>query len=411
MELNNVSILNLMPPNLASDPKIKMAAEAFDEVLRGIIEKIPNVAVIPNLVLNKTVDSVLVDLLAWQFHVDFYDPKMPLEVKRDLVLKSLDWHFRKGTPSVVEDIVSTVFSKAIVQEWFEYGGLPYRFNVATEESMPDNETRSNLIRAINSVKNTRSFFEAFNQLVYLVDEVLMDEQHLMEMRTKKLVDDFSGAGRLRRNGRFRRDGTFVNTEEEEFFIDRSGKYARNANLVRGANIRRVPSRDTISPPFLRNTWEKEKFYLTFDYGRYEERQLAQALRNTSLLRDSGIVRDGLSDKTVEEFFNTVGLNNVVAEQIEAAEQCGESIGVETSDTLQKLRNKTIRRDGNTFRGGANGGIAENKKIDLTVNSFTDTVSATETMKIWYMKHHFRDAGFTRDDGVLLRDSMILIPLE
>ena len=267
MDLSNISILNLMPPNLAEDKNIKMAAEAFDEVLRDIIKQIPDVSVIPNLVLNKTVDAVLIDLLAWQFHVDFYDPKMPIETKRYLVMKSLDWHFRKGTPSVVEDIVSTFFSKAIVQEWFEYGGLPYRFQVATEESMPDPETRSNLIRAINSVKNTRSFFETLMQLVYFVDEIVMNELQKMELRKQTPVDDFSSSGRLRRNGRFRRDGTFVNTELKEYFVDRYEKYKRDGGLIHGENYRRVPSRDTISPPFLRNTWERERFFITFDYGR------------------------------------------------------------------------------------------------------------------------------------------------
>jgi phage tail P2-like protein len=409
MDLNNVSILNLMPPNLASDQKIKMAAEAFDEVLRDIIKKIPNISVIPNLVLNKTVDTVLIDLLAWQFHVDFYDPNMPAGVKRDLVLKSLDWHFRKGTPSVVEDIVSTVFSKAIVQEWFEYDGLPYRFRVATEESMPETETRNNLIRTINSVKNTRSLFETFSQLVFLIDEVVMNEQHQMEMRNKTLVDNFSSAGRLRRNGRFRRDGTFVNTEIEGYFIDRNGRYRRDESLIRGENYHRVPSKDIISPPFLRNTWERERFSITFDYGQYEERQLAQALRNTSLQRDSGIVRDGLSDKSVEEMFNTLGFNMVMVEEMATVEQSNVAVGIGFSDTLPKRRNNTIRRDGNTYRG--TNGIGEVQRIDMVVDSFADTVSTTETLRMWYKKHHFRDAGFTRDDGVLLRDSMVLIPLE
>jgi phage tail P2-like protein len=386
-----------------------MVAKAFDEVLRDIIKKIPNISVIPNLVLNKTVDTVLIDLLAWQFHVDFYDPNMPVGVRRDLVLKSLDWHFRKGTPSVVEDIVSTVFSKAIVEEWFEYDGLPYRFRVATEESMPDTETRSNLIHAINSVKNTRSFFDTFSQLVFLVDEAIMNEQHQMEMRTKTLVDNFSSAGRLRRNGRFRRDGTFVNTEIEGYFINRSGKYKRDESLIRGENYHRVPSKDVISPPFLRNTWEKELFSITFDYGRHEERQLAQALRNTSLQRDSRIVRDGLSDKSAEEMFNTLGFNMVIAEKIMAAEQSDVAVGIDFSDILPKRRNNTICRDGNTYR--STNGIGEVQRLDMVVNSFADRVSTTETLKIWCKKHHFRDAGFTRDDGVLLRDSMVLIPLE
>jgi phage tail P2-like protein len=170
MDLSNISILNLMPPNLAKDHGIRMLAMAFDEVLREIISKIPDVAIIPNLVQKKIVDETLIDLLAWQFHVDFYEPDLPIEVKRDLVLKSLDWHFSKGTPSVVEEIVSTVFSKAKIEEWFEYGGLPYRFRVSTEDEILDTKTIKKLIRAINSVKNTRSFLDTLNQVInYDVD--------------------------------------------------------------------------------------------------------------------------------------------------------------------------------------------------------------------------------------------------
>jgi phage tail P2-like protein len=207
MDLNNVSILNLMPPNLASDPKIKIAAEAFDEVLWDIIRKIPNISVIPNLVLNKTVDTVLIDLLAWQFHVDFYDPNMPVGVKRDLVLKSLDWHFQKGTPSVVEDIVSTVFSKAVVQEWFEYDGLPYRFRVATEEDVPDEETRNKLIRAINSVKNTRSYLDGLTQLYDFYDTVTMEEISDIKVRIN-FSDHFNHV--IKFNGAIKFDGHSVN---------------------------------------------------------------------------------------------------------------------------------------------------------------------------------------------------------
>jgi phage tail P2-like protein len=334
VDLSDVSIIPLLPPNLANDKNVRAMCQAFDSELRRLVAAIPGIEIIPNIARKRITDDLLLDLLAWQFHCDFYSADFSTEQKQEILLKSLDWHTRKGTPSVIEEIVSTVFSKAIVQEWFEYDGLPYRFRIATEESMHDTETRRNLIRAINSVKNTRSLFETFSQLVFLIDKVVMNEQPQMEMRTKTLVDNFSSAGRLRRNGRFRRDGTFVNTEIEGYFIDRNGKYKRDESLVRGENYRRVPSKDVISPPFLRNTWERERFLITFDYGRYEERQFAQALRNTSLQRDSGIVRDGLSDKSV-----------------------------------------------------------------------------TEMLRIWYKKHHFRDSGFTRDDGVLLRDSMVLIPLE
>jgi len=409
MELNNVSILNLMPPNIAADKNIRMLAEAFDEALRDIIKKIPEAAIIPNLVMNNIVNELLIDLLAWQFHVDFYDPKFPIEKKRDLVMKSLDWHTRKGTPGVVEELISTVFSKAIVQEWFEYGGLPYMFQIATDEPMPDTETRNNLIRAMNSVKNTRSCFDVFKQLVYLIDRVFFNEAQTMEMTTKTLTDNFTDSGRLRRNGRFRRDGTYVNTEVIEFDLDRSGKYKRDAGLIRGKNQQRVPSSDKISPPFLRNTWERERFYIGFDIGKFTDKNATPLLRNTQIQRDSGIVRDGFNNNSMLEVFNTFIFNMLNAEKINTNEQSNVAVGFEFSDTLPKLRDKTIKRDGKTYRGI--NGIGDFIHMGLVANNYTETVSTAETMKIWMMKHHFRDAGFTRDDGKLLRDSMTLIPLE
>ena len=165
MDLSDVSILKLMPPNIARDPGVKMMSETFDAVLREIIGKIQGVAIIPNLVLSRIVNETLLDCLAWQFHVDFYEPDLPMETKQALVLNSPAWHAQKGTPGVVEDIVSTVFSKAKIEEWYEYGGLPYRFRVSTEDEILDTKTLEKLMRAIKSVKNTRSFLDTLNQIV------------------------------------------------------------------------------------------------------------------------------------------------------------------------------------------------------------------------------------------------------
>jgi phage tail P2-like protein len=164
MNLADISIIKLLPPNLARDTNVRMMCEAFDEEFRRVIAGIPGVALVPNLVLKQITDNALLDLLAWQFHVDFYKPEMPVETKRELVLKSLDWHTRKGTPSVVEEIVSAVFSKAEIHEWFEYGGLPYRFRITTEEPLPDTESFNELVRSIFTGKNTRSWLDSITSI-------------------------------------------------------------------------------------------------------------------------------------------------------------------------------------------------------------------------------------------------------
>ena len=340
MNLSDVTIIKLLPPNLANDVNVRILGSVFDKELRKIIADIPGIAILSDLVRRELTDNLLLDLLAWQFHCDFYDQNFSIEKKQELILKSLDWHTRKGTPSVVEEVVSTVFSKAIVQEWHEYGGLPYRFSVATDEQLPDKETRNNFYRAINSVKNTRSFFDALTQLVHLIDEIIINEKHLIELE-KNLIDNFGKPG-IMRNGRILRDG----------------KTAFNKEL---------PVADIISPPFLRNTWNlQEIFDLTFDYGKYEERQV------------------------MNECFDALTFGMPVIEKAEITEQSSVVVGFEYSDTLTMTD------------------VQRNMKI--AVNGFEDNVSSKETMKTWYRNHHFRNGVHLRN-GKIKHDSMIFVPLE
>ena len=103
--------------------------------------------------------EVVIDLLAWQLHVDFYEPDLPLDTKRALIRNSIPWHRRKGTPYAVQEMVSTVLAEGKVYEWFEYGGDPYKFRVETTDTMPSNTAYSRLVNMVNAVKNTRSWLE------------------------------------------------------------------------------------------------------------------------------------------------------------------------------------------------------------------------------------------------------------
>jgi len=290
MELSNFSILNLMSPNLAADRNVKMMAEAFDEVLRDIIKKIPDIAIIPNLVLNKIVNETLIDLLAWQFHVDFYDPTLPIETKSELVLKSLDWHTRKGTPSVVEEIVSTVFSRAEIQEWFTYGGLPYRFRIGTDEEIPNEEVRKNLIRTINSVKNTRSYVDEITSIVYFEDEFDIKDYLRMIVRINTFKDNygkrfmFNGAAKFdgitqnewiyfngKFNGKNKFDGELPYGGSRKF----NGEYKFNGNFsFNGFSFGRKRNIHQLLSPFKFSSWITDTFNLKISDIIYEDTQRA-----------------------------------------------------------------------------------------------------------------------------------------
>lgn len=118
------------------------------------------------LYINRTdeLPEKTLDLLAWQWHVDFYEPLgMDIETKRRLIKNSIPWHRIKGTPAAVEQVVSTAFDTSTVKEWFEYGGKPYYFKIITEDVTTNTDTiEERMKRAIKSVKNTRSWLEKPN---------------------------------------------------------------------------------------------------------------------------------------------------------------------------------------------------------------------------------------------------------
>lgn len=157
VDLYSSSILDLLPPNLAKDPQVIMEAKALDQELQEIIAKIPGVSILPRI--GELTDNLLLDLLAWQFHVDFYDQMLSVELKRELILKSLDWHLRKGTPVAVEEIISTCFENGEVIEWFDYGGRPGYFKVLSYNPKIANEQVAEFLRLLEIVKRKSAWLD------------------------------------------------------------------------------------------------------------------------------------------------------------------------------------------------------------------------------------------------------------
>ena len=155
-KVGEVSLLSLIPPNLLEDEQVVNSAKALDKSLQELHNFIPKTIVLPSI---DSLDENIVDLLAIQFDAPFYDPQLDIEKKRILVKNSINWHKRKGTVGVIEELVSTVFSESKVIEWYEYDGRPYRFKVITTDPITDPEVYKQFHKAIYSVKNVRSWLD------------------------------------------------------------------------------------------------------------------------------------------------------------------------------------------------------------------------------------------------------------
>lgn len=154
INIGDLKLVDLLPPSISSDPTVKAAAQALDNELKAVTH-----AVQEGLFLSRidVLSEAVLDLLAWQFHVDFYESTLPVETKRQLVKQAIPWHRRKGTPAAVEELVTAVFGDGVVQEWFEYGGQPYNFKVITYNLAVTQQQANEFTRAVNAVKNTRSW--------------------------------------------------------------------------------------------------------------------------------------------------------------------------------------------------------------------------------------------------------------
>ena len=218
-----------LPTILHNDFNMLAAKLSLEEQLSKLASAAREVMHLPRL---DELDEGMVELLSNQFHVDFYDPKLSLDDKRDLVRDAISWHKRKGTASAVEEVAKKVYRDAHVVEWFEYGGEPYFFRILQDISLDDEDTGKDMLdrlcAAVAESKNARSWLEFFGFLLVTEDQIEAEEARhmLIEQRYydsydyRRALDDHSGrtdygnqgrythGGGLYRNGASMRSGSF-----------------------------------------------------------------------------------------------------------------------------------------------------------------------------------------------------------
>ena len=69
-DLQSTSLLDILPQNLLADKQIYAAARALDDELQKITAATRDVLILPRI---DELSEEVVDLLAWQWSVDFYD--------------------------------------------------------------------------------------------------------------------------------------------------------------------------------------------------------------------------------------------------------------------------------------------------------------------------------------------------
>lgn len=149
------NLLLIMPPALTHDKSIMALAAADAEALAVRLEEIDRVRIISNI---DGLDEAVLDILARDFKVDWYDPDYSLEEKRRTLKDSWRVHKTLGTKAAVERAISAIYPETTVEEWFEYGGEPYHFrlriNLANDSG--DITKQRRVFQRLNFYKSLRS---------------------------------------------------------------------------------------------------------------------------------------------------------------------------------------------------------------------------------------------------------------
>lgn len=169
ISLENFNMMDFIPQSLKESKDVQILCDVFDLYLQEEIYAKRDRLFLFNF--EKQTDDNVIDELAYQEHVDYYDPSLSKEQKAELVKNSFKTHLTKGTKHAVESALYTVFSDFTLSEWFEYGGQPYHFKVVqnitakdTDELLSAEETQK-ILNFINEYKNVRSICEGFIKLV------------------------------------------------------------------------------------------------------------------------------------------------------------------------------------------------------------------------------------------------------
>lgn len=157
IDLKDSLMTDILPGHLAT-AEVKALAYAVGRQIRQLCsyaDKSRTYAA-----LASAPDTVL-DALAAELRTPAYDETLPVETKRELVASTLTFYTHLGTPAALEQLISILFAKGRVAEWYNYNGSEYHFKVQIDIAADDvDDAKQAQVQAwVNQYKNQRSILD------------------------------------------------------------------------------------------------------------------------------------------------------------------------------------------------------------------------------------------------------------
>ena len=124
-----IDLTRALPPTLKNDEDMLSLARVIAGELQETGRLIRQNIIYPRI--DELPENVL-DILAYDLHVDWYDFDYPIEAKRGVIKDSVKVHKRLGTVYATLTALRSVYPNSEIEEWFDYGGEPFLFRVVID---------------------------------------------------------------------------------------------------------------------------------------------------------------------------------------------------------------------------------------------------------------------------------------
>lgn len=127
--LYQIDFTRSLPPTLQNDETMLSLARS----IAGELQKNARLSHL-NIIYARIdeLDERVLDVLAYDLHVDWYDYAYPIEAKRAVIRDSVRVHKRLGTLYAVKTALGSVYPQSEIEEWFDYNGEPFSFRVVLD---------------------------------------------------------------------------------------------------------------------------------------------------------------------------------------------------------------------------------------------------------------------------------------
>lgn len=160
MKLDNISMIDVVPPFMQTDSTVRGLCAAGDVILNRLIEALNKTDFVKNLNL---LDEDTLDYIASANQIPWYSTADSREAKINTIKNSERVFWGLGTVFAVEQVVTDVIGSGTVLEWFNYSGSQHHFRLQTQNVINESKV-ARAVQLTGYAKKAQSVMDSIDKV-------------------------------------------------------------------------------------------------------------------------------------------------------------------------------------------------------------------------------------------------------